>query len=105
MLSTSPPRGVVAPSPVTTTSVAVNLSVSNLQDVALPEQGECPADAGAEDDRYPLGSQTRVGRARVPPGLPGGDHGDLLAAVETAGAHPVELAGRGLAEPGDELGR
>ena len=67
---------------------------------------ECAADAGAEDD----GDPQRVDAAGVPapasrPGLLGGDHGDLLAAVQPPGPHPVRSVGRVDGQPGDELGR
>ena len=75
-----------------------------LQDVVLAEQGQGAADAGAEDDGDAQRVDPGVGAAGVAPGLLGGDDGDLLAAVEPAGAHPVQLLGRLDGEAGDELG-
>ena len=76
-----------------------------LQDVVLAEQGQRPADAGAEDDGDALGVDPGVARRRSRRHASlGGDDRDLLAAVEAAGPDPVDLLGRVVGEPGDELG-
>src|SRR4029453_4747225 len=75
-----------------------------LQDVVLPEQGQRAPDAGADDDGDAQGIDAGVACAGVAPGLFGGDDGDLLAAVEAAGADPVDLVDRVGRQPRDELG-
>jgi hypothetical protein len=76
-----------------------------LEDVVLVEQGDRATDTGADDDRYPQRVHAGVGGAGVPPGLLGGDDRHLLAAVQSPGAHAVDLIGRVDGEPCDELGR
>jgi len=57
-----------------------------LDHIVLSEHRQCPADARAEHDRQAF--RVDVRRARVLPGLPGGDECDLLTAVQPAGLQP-----------------